>query len=128
LEAIMTKALTAKELAEIVGCLLIKPSILGELEDRDRHSEFMQEIGNVVTAFCGGDICGLDDGDDSDEDEYRDPLLIVQPNDSLPSLNQNVWSLFDTESWDLDSDSDTKPYSEDEILAKRNEIRALLSV
>lgn len=104
----MAKQIIPSELAELVTGLLIKPELLGELETPDRHRMFMEDIGRVVAEYCGGQVNGsnLGDADDTATNEGRLPMLSVSPCDFLPSLNRNVWSLYDPEGWDDGEASD----------------------
>ncbi len=74
----MTKQILPAELAEIVTALLVKPELLGELDTRVAHQEFMKAIGCVVADFCGGIVNGVTDGDISSpylSDVYSTPCL-----------------------------------------------------
>lgn len=59
----MTKQILPAELAEIVTALLVKPELLGELDTRVAHQEFMKAIGCVVADFCGGALLQIVGGD-----------------------------------------------------------------
>jgi hypothetical protein len=99
----MAKQITPRELAEVVSTLLVKPTLLGELEQTERYMQFMEAIGGVVADFCGGMVngVGLPFGVDVDlSDVDGAPYLSIDPSDCLPSLNRNVWSIFDTEGWE----------------------------
>lgn len=95
----MSKQILTHELAQLVSTLLIDPSILGQLDCQDAHERFVEDIANAVAQRCGGEISGVAM---SDPDlEYPSELMVsVRPDDSLPSLNDNVWSLFDEQGWD----------------------------
>ncbi len=85
----MTKQILPAELAEIVTALLVKPELLGELDTRVAHQEFMKAIGCVVADFCGGIVNGVTDGDISSpylSDVYSTPCLHIEADDRLPSL------------------------------------------
>jgi hypothetical protein len=51
----MTKQILPNELAGIVTGL-VNPVLLGELDSREAHQNFMQDIGRVVADYCGGRI------------------------------------------------------------------------
>lgn len=98
----MTKQILPAELAEIVTALLVKPELLGELDTRVAHQEFMKAIGCVVADFCGGIVNGVTDGDISSpylSDVYSTPCLHIEADDRLPSLEQNVWANYHIEGW-----------------------------
>lgn len=104
----MSKQITPNELAEIVTGLLVKPDLLGELDSPDRHQSFMLDIGRVVAEHCGGEANWVNEAATNKrflEDEENSPTLSVSPNDSLPSLHNNVWGCFDPAGWD---DEDAK--------------------
>jgi len=123
----MPKQIIPNELAEIVSALLVKPSLLGELDSLESYHNFVQEIGQVVADFCGGQVNGIPTDDPIDEKGV--PLLIVSPNDSLPSMSNNVWSYFDLTGWDCPGTpeiSDGVPMSPGEINATRKKMQRLL--
>jgi len=105
----MAKQILPKELAEIVTGLLVAPQMLGELKSADQHQDFMLAIGKVVASFCGGEANWVNPPDFSEdeigecEDGLTQPMLSVAPNDSLPSFNRNVWSLYDPDGWEGES-------------------------
>lgn len=102
----MSKQILPKELAEIVTVLLTNPSSVGELDTLKSYEGFMLQIGEAVAQFCGGDINGINSPigrpepvrPDADDDSV--PMLSVSPNDSLPSVDQNIWSKYDPEGWE----------------------------
>lgn len=97
----MAKLLAPKELAELVSGLLIQPELMGELENRQTHHDFILAIGNVVAQFCGGDTIGIEYHPPlTHQDASYTPMLVVNPNESLPSLLGSVWSFFDPRGWD----------------------------
>lgn len=97
----MAKLLAPKELAELVSGLLIQPELMGELENRQTHHDFILAIGNVVAQFCGGDSIGIEYHPPvTHEDTRYTPMLVVNPNESLPSFLGSVWSYFDPRGWD----------------------------
>lgn len=97
----MAKLLSPKELAELVSGLLIQPELFGELDDRHNYHDFILAIGNVVAQFCGGEPIAVEYHPPlaNHEPSYT-PMLVVNPNDSLPSLHGSVWSYFDPRGWD----------------------------
>lgn len=98
----MTKQIFPNELAEIVTGLLVNPDLLGELDSREAHQNFMQDIGRVVSDYCGGRVNGITDGDVAkpylSEIECT-PCLHIEPDDRLPSTERNVWSNYHVEAW-----------------------------
>lgn len=107
----MPKYINPQELAEIVCGLLVKPELLGELDEASKHQAFMKDIGEVVAEHCGGCIAAIlmlenEDGDVSDvlKSGYmttpdNTPRLLVDPDDALPSLTQNVWMFAHRDGW-----------------------------
>jgi hypothetical protein len=123
----MPKQIIPNELAEIVSVLLVKPSLLGELDTLESYHNFVQEIGQVVADFCGGQINGIAPNDPIEEKGV--PLLSVSPNDSLPSMSNNVWSYFDLSGWDCPGSLELSyglPMSLVEINATRKKMQSLL--
>tara|TARA_R110002124_G_scaffold128157_9_gene288587 strand:+ start:2277 stop:2624 length:348 start_codon:yes stop_codon:yes gene_type:complete len=99
----MSKQINARELAEIVATLLVKPELFGEFDMPGQHCSFMEDIGRVVATHCGGQINGVDGGSGDPSDRFNDdlgPLLSVAANDSLPSINKNVWAYHDLSGWE----------------------------
>lgn len=99
----MSKQILPNELAEIVTGLLVKPALLGELDSPEKHQAFMLDIGRVVAAHCGGEanwINGADTNENYLADQHSSPMLSINPNDSLPSLHNNVWSYYDPHGWE----------------------------
>ncbi|EJU19103.1 MULTISPECIES: hypothetical protein [Enterobacterales] len=98
----MTKQILPNELAEIVTGLLVNPVLLGELDSREAHQNFMQDIGRVVADYCGGRVNGITDGDVTkaylSEIECT-PCLHIEPDERLPSTERNVWSNYHVEAW-----------------------------
>jgi hypothetical protein len=90
------------ELAEIVTGLLVKPELLGQFPDEERHIEFIHQIGKVVAEFCGGQINGVHapDGSFSGQPFCDAPLMSVWPDDRLPDLQHCVWGPYDPEGWE----------------------------
>lgn len=98
----MTKQILPNELAEIVTGLLVNPELLGELDSREVHQNFMQDIGRVVSDYCGGRVNGISDGDIAKpylSDIECPPCLHIEPDDRLPSTDRNVWSNYHVEAW-----------------------------
>lgn len=98
----MTKQILPAELAEIVTALLVKPELMGELDTRVAHQQFMKAIGCVVADFCGGVVNGVTDGDISRpylSDLDCTPCLHIEADDRLPSPEHNVWSNYHIEGW-----------------------------
>lgn len=133
----MSKQLLPNELAEIVVGLLVKPELLGELDSPESHQSFVRAISEAVADHCGGVIFdvyapwdGESDGDGYLSDSYSSPLVAVAPDDSLPSLNQCVWSYHDPDGWEreaLEDGNDEVPApSPDEIKQKRMQLQRLL--
>ncbi len=102
----MSKQILPKELAEIVTILLTNPSSVGELDSLKSYEGFMLRVGEAVAEFCGGEINGVNSpigrpiAVRQDADENDVPMLSVSPNDSLPSIKENVWSKYDPEGWE----------------------------
>lgn len=129
----MSRQILPSELAEIVTALLVKPELIGSLDSTGQHQEFMRDIGQVVADHCGGDINGVSDprvpDDNYLDDQYSAPMLSVSPNDSLASLNSNVWSAYDPDGWedeDVDGIEAGTPLSAKEIVKQRAAIQSLL--
>lgn len=131
----MFKYITPDEIAEIVCGLLIKPGLLGELDSPEKHMAFMTDIGRVIADHCGGHINCVHHPDSLTryhmEDEDSQPSLSVAPNDCLPSLHNNVWSLYDTEAnWgdgDLDGVGQGEELNRWQKIAIRAKLQSLLS-
>ena len=96
----MAKQIIPAELAEIVTILLTDPASMGELEDGEQYLSFIQDIGEVVANHCGGEISQVHRGIQGAEGEEAMPMLSVYPNDSLPSLKENVWARYDPQGWE----------------------------
>lgn len=99
----MAKLIQANELAEIVTGLLVAPQLFGELDECKTHQAFMQEIGEVVATYCGGHVEGISRPETTKDylnHPQSTPCLSVTPNDSLPSIDRNVWSIFDASGWE----------------------------
>ncbi|MDH5232034.1 MAG: hypothetical protein OEY38_18375 [Gammaproteobacteria bacterium] len=106
----MSKLISPKELAELVSGLLVRPSLLGELDTLDRYEDFIRDIGQVVADYCGGEVVAVSHPISSDKFSSSDnalPALHVEPNDSLPSLENNVWSHYDPSGWDEETGQTT---------------------
>ncbi len=128
----MSKQIFPKELAEIVTGLLVNPSLLGELETAEKHRAFMLRIGSVVADYCGGDAWTVHKGGTDINylsDENSSPYLSVSPNDSLPSLHQNVWAYHDPSGWEDEEEVDIdkeEPLDESKIAVMRSKLQTLL--
>lgn len=130
----MSKQILPRELAEIVTGLLVKPELLDELDSPERHRAFMLDIGRVVADHCGGEANWVNEGDTEENylsDQYSSPYLSVSPNDSLPSLLNNVWACYDTEGWedeylDCDGVEAGDPLTEEAISKTRADLQSLL--
>lgn len=121
------------ELAEIVSGLLINPDLLGELDSPERYHSFFLDIGRVVAEHCGGEAdwvnAGADSRPRSESVEYDVPSLSVSPNDSLPSLERNVWSLYDDpDAWAAQQGMlpCNEPYTDQEVHSLRLKLQGLL--
>ncbi|EBG2148424.1 hypothetical protein FIP36_16905 [Salmonella enterica] len=107
----MAKYLTPNELGEIVCGLLVKPSLFGELKTPELHKAFIEELGQLVTKHCGGQIesvimpyTGDADGHYVEPVEYMTapesiPYLVVKPDNDMPSLINNVWRFMAPDGW-----------------------------
>jgi len=132
----MSKQLLPNELAEIVVGLLVKPSILGELDSPEKHIAFIKDIAEVVADHCGGFINDVhapwdSDGEDVEylSSQYDSPLVSVSPDDSLPPLSQCVWAYHDPEGWIDESDSEAiEGQTMDDIHTKRMQLQRLLII
>lgn len=131
----MSKQILPNELAELVTGLLVKPGLLNELDSPSKHQAFMLDIGRVVAEHCGGDVYGVI-AQDSEEnylgDGYSSPMLSVNPDSNLPSLNNNVWAYYDTEGWELkaknqDDIDEGEEMSPEAIANVRSSLQGLLS-
>ena len=94
----MSKQITPSEIAEIVAGLLIKPELLNELETPEKHQAFFEDIAFVVSQHCGGRIGGISPPDTDENylsDQFSTPYVSVHPDCDLPSIHNNVWSLYD---------------------------------
>lgn len=112
----MAKLISTRELATIITALLVKPELLGELDSPEKHRAMMEDLGRVVAEHCGGNVTEIalpeTDGTTADgalldgqpvrylETKESSPYLIVHPDDSLPSLTQNVWMHADPDGWE----------------------------
>ena len=99
----MSKQIKTNELAEIVTGLLVRPDLMGELDESATHERFIEAIGQVVADFCGGEINGVAPANQPAgmaPDYINTPYLSVYPSESLPSLEKCVWSAYDTEGWE----------------------------
>ncbi len=92
------KYISARDLATIVSTLLLHPERVGELQDREQFATFVGTIAEVVTQACGGVMQEVippqDVGDGEAPDVWR---AVIRPDDCLPSLDQNIWTMFDVE-------------------------------
>lgn len=133
----MAKKIFPNELAEVVTALLVKPELIGEIPDQEKHQEFMHDIAQVVARHCGGDaVCVNPPGFVSEafpycSDNESSPMLTVYPDDSLPSLHQNVWSNYDLDGWDGETGSDYgiedgTPVTEEQADQFRSQVQNLL--
>lgn len=132
----MPRQIFPQELVEILSGLLLKPEIFGELDSPEKHQAFMLDIGRVVADHCGGEINGVAEPAGKEfnlSEEWSQPYLSVSPNDSLPSLLNNVWAYYDGPSgWeddflDCDHVDAGEPLTEKEIKAVRQQLQSLLS-
>ncbi|KRW83676.1 hypothetical protein [Marinobacter sp. P4B1] len=103
----MAKQIYFPELAQIVSTLLVRPDLLGELDDASLHERFAASIAEVVADYCGGLVNGVNGCDvpcsPLDEEGRVSEMgstVSIDPSDSLPSLNRNVWSLYDCQGWE----------------------------
>jgi len=130
----MSKLVTPTELAGIVNALLTNPSALGELESSDQYQSFYRAVGEAVASHCGGELSpAVYEG--SKDNEYvqaaDSPLIGVLPNNSLPSLNRNVWAHVDTEGWDeeaVEGLETGEPVSDDDLSGINDAIASSLAV
>lgn len=87
----MSKQLTPADVADLVTKLLTNPSSLGALDTSDQFRDFMTDITKVVCDHCGGEVR-------YQADFFEHTWYIgVHGNDSLPSLDKNVFSAYDPE-------------------------------
>lgn len=128
----MSKQILPQELAEICTALLVKPQLLGQLETSGQFEAFMKDIGQVVANHCGGQI-NFVHGALSEEagpaDDELSAMLSVAPNDSLPSINRNVWSFHDLSGWEDEQVEGVEvgvPVTREEASTLRSKIAALL--
>ncbi len=128
----MSTPILPNELAEIVTGLLINPSIFGELDMQSEHQEFMLEIGRIVGNYCGGYAYWVKPGNPDSNHLSNDgtpPLLMVGPDNSLPSLHQNVWAYYVSSGWegeDVDGIEQGEPLNATQITAMRSQLQSLL--
>jgi hypothetical protein len=121
----MSKQITTPELAEIVTGLLVAPDLMGELCDQEAYVGFVEAIGQVVADHCGGTI----NGTNSDIEDGLGVTLSVSPSDSLPSLNDNVWSCYDPQGWEgeqLEDVEEGEPFTKVAIAKTRSMLQSLL--
>jgi hypothetical protein len=72
--------LTPNELAKLVFNLLTSMDS-GALDENDQYTAFINDIAQVVTEHCGGEVVNVTEKGD----------VHIQANDSLPSLDHNVY-------------------------------------
>lgn len=84
----MAKIITSKELATLASCLLVKPEVIGELDDLSRYESFVKDIAEVIANHCGGEVVNV--RTDTLESELPATYVALDPNASLPSLNNNA--------------------------------------
>lgn len=139
---IMAKLISTRELATIITTLLVKPELLGELDSPEKHRALMEDLGRVVAEHCGGNVTEIalpeTDGTAIDgalldgqpvrylETKESSPYLIVHPDDSLPSLTQNVWMHADPDGWEEHFDGEDNPLTEEVSQQFRQQVYALL--
>lgn len=102
----MSKQISAKELAEIVNNLLLRPQEVGELDSMRQYSQFMTDIAVVVAEHCGGDV--RNEASPLDEVWY----VGVHGNTSLPS-DGGIWQAYDKEGSlfeDLEEETEDEAY------------------
>lgn len=122
----MSKLIEPKELAELISGLLVNPTLLGALDTQEQYDAFVLDIGQVVGRHCGGEATHMSKAKHSDEGPS---LLSVLPNDELPSLNSNAWSIFDPSGWDdLEQEERVAEIPAGSVMAKTEikELRAQL--
>ena len=99
----MSKQIKPFELAEIVTGLLVRPDLMGELDDETVYHDFIRAIGEVVADYCGGEVNTAHPADQPDFEGFSyqfTPYLSVYPNDSLPSMIGCVWAPYDPDGWE----------------------------
>lgn len=109
----MSKQITPDELSCLVTGLLTRPWLLNSFDTAEQHEAFMADIGRVVADHCGGLVNGVNPPDTRENYLYTEessPTLSVSPDECLPSLHNNVWSVFDPEGWE---DEDASAYGID---------------
>lgn len=105
----MSKQIASSELAMLVTQLLMDPDAIGQDIDR---GHFSTAIAQVVADFCGGHAYGASHNDEHntanmDGVTVLSPFFVsVHPNDSLPSLEDNVWAPFDPQGWEDETAED----------------------
>lgn len=107
----MAKQILFSELAQLTATLIARPEVLGELDELDVHERFVADIASVVADYCGGVVNGVNDADapsphlvfqnesGSGQVNEHGVTISVSPDENLPSLQRNVWSLFDPQGW-----------------------------
>lgn len=89
----MSKYLNTQDLAELVGNLLTNPESLGCLDEAEQFKAFIEDIAVVVTDHCGGLLKTVSD----ELNSAGDFEVGIVANDSLPSIEHNVWAKYDPE-------------------------------
>jgi len=139
----MAKLITTRQLATIITALLVKPDLLGELDSPEKHRALMEDLGRVVAEHCGGNVTEIalpeTDGTAADgalldgqsvrylEAKESSPHLIVHPDDSLPSMTQNVWMHADRDGWEEHSGGADNPLTPEMSQQFRQQVYALLT-
>lgn len=87
------------ELAPLITALLLRPELFGELDTLETYESFLRDIAQVVCDYCGGEVVGVAtaaavvSADASKGSRGANcSSVLIGANDSLPSLEDNVWT------------------------------------
>ncbi|MFM2668547.1 hypothetical protein AAFX24_27790 [Vibrio mediterranei] len=95
----MSMKLKTSELAEIATTLIAKPELLGMFDVAGQHEAFLNDLADVICDHCGGKNAGVHRST-FDEEHHSDTTINIDPSDSLPSLNNNIWTAIHASGWE----------------------------
>ncbi|EGQ9284639.1 hypothetical protein F7U66_02030 [Vibrio parahaemolyticus] len=109
----MSKILTPSEMGEIVTMLLANPNVIGELEHKVSHDEFLFEISDLVTRYCGGEA--------HINPNSNEPMsnVAIRYNETLPCPKENAFKLYDAYGFETELEEHEMEIEDDTALIQQ---------
>jgi hypothetical protein len=125
---ICMKKITAMQLQEIVGTLLVNPELISNAKiGCDDHTQFVQDIADAITRLCGGTATPLQPVESDDHEGERQlvqpHVVSIQYDNDIETLKSPAWAFYEPGAWEAYLRESGLPAVDEPMAAGQIEIR-----